>query len=779
MDLRRGNHLKTVVWKASGDFWAVRNWGSCMHSRLKLTGWLHRMHASIIARFCCLVMIAFVCTPRSAMALSGNEFSNAAQDIVLSVDSRWVGNSQGGYVPIRVRVSNLGPTRDITLVFDATNSGRESRIPTVKRKLHIEQNASLNLTLPIPIVTSRNQGDLKVFDQYGSEIEGLRSNHSLPKFNGIYSRSSLLVISSLSIDLKSLVPFDNAAVTESAYAAGFIGTGGVAHLHAGMHHGFRIEEKDALVIPPFNLPSSWVDYSGIEFIAVDWQDFQHKLKTAEREAIVKWTACGGTLIVYSTEKPAAETPELNKLLGYDGVPLSRWSACQPSTFLEDVVIVSADELLAGMGHAHASAAAKAPTETNADIQSPWSISDKTFSSRDLNLGKVYVFPSSPFPGTNDDWAWFFSTIPAHRSRWSERTGINARQGNSEFLNFLIPGVGDVPIYAFLVLMTIFTIVIGPLNYYWLKQRRRLAALVFTVPIIAAITSLTLFTYSLVSDGFSIRNRVHSFTLLDQKRQSAISLSRICLYAPFAPSAGLVFPANCAINPIWSNQRSFENGTIDWSQNDQRLTGGWFRSQTWTQFMTQSNRDERGRLDFTKPASYNSKTLTISNGLAWQLKYVAVHLPPNQWYVGTKIPAGAKAELTLTDQLQVQSHFAEVLLRSPWVFPVGLSVDSYPVTGTSMFGPVHRHMGHMSGNQANYSISNGHLRRLQQSLTQLDNHWQIDAKDWRNAGHVTTRKPHSEFEQPYYLGELDESPGIETGVKNSIDQSCLHLIRGEF
>ncbi len=61
-------------------------------------------------------------------------------------------------------------------------------------------------------------------------------------------------------------------------------------------------------------------------------------------------------------------------------------------------------------------------------------------------------------------------------------GISLHEPNNDFWNFLIPGVGLVPVFQFQMLITLFMISPGPVNYYLLRHWGKLNLTVLTVPI---------------------------------------------------------------------------------------------------------------------------------------------------------------------------------------------------------------------------------------------------------------------------------------------------------
>ena len=115
------------------------------------------------------------------------------------------------------------------------------------------------------------------------------------------------------------------------------------------------------------------------------------------------------------------------------------------------------------------------------------------------------------------WLWVRATVGADRSNWIRRHGVVFEAANPDFWNLLIPGVGLPPVNTYRVLISLFVIVIGPVNYFLLRRLRRLHYLLFIVPASAVAVTLALLGYALMSDGLSTRLRARSYTLVDQIR----------------------------------------------------------------------------------------------------------------------------------------------------------------------------------------------------------------------------------------------------------------------
>jgi hypothetical protein len=402
---------------------------------------------------------------------------------------------------------------------------------------------------------------------------------------------------------------------------------------------------DHQTIEPLMLPNSWTDYSGVDVVMTALRTLAD-LESDKRAAIVEWAHAGGVLVIYDVGSAAQDSEELARLLNVPSA--AKWKAANPQQRIEYQVPGTAFQ-----GGQHDEVQVIFP-----EAESRWRFSPDAFAAHDVLLGRIYAFRDNPFPGTASDWAWWLGTVPEEISSWETRTGALPRRSNQSFFNFLIPGVTSVPVYAFLALMTIFTVVIGPLNYIFLRRRKRTYLLLLTIPVIAFVTSLTLFVYSTLAYGFSVSSRTRSLTVLDQRINRSVSLSRLSLFAGMAPSEGLKFSPETAVYPMWAplqfGQSQFESGRVIWGEQ-QELADGWLRSRTRTQFTTVQHRTERGRLEVE---SKSENALVLANGLEWDIAGILWADETGQLYVGDALPAGGTGEL---DRVR-DATFAEQLLR---------------------------------------------------------------------------------------------------------------------
>lgn len=90
-----------------------------------------------------------------------------------------------------------------------------------------------------------------------------------------------------------------------------------------------------------------------------------------------------------------------------------------------------------------------------------------------------------------------------------------------------------PLGTFLFIIALFTLAIGPGSIV-VARRRGPAALLFTIPLTAFVTSVLLIGYSLVADGFTVHAATYGVTWLDRARNRAVSVGLTAYYANLAP-----------------------------------------------------------------------------------------------------------------------------------------------------------------------------------------------------------------------------------------------------
>lgn len=698
--------------------------------------------------YCCLLALA-AAWPAAARA-GGSLASPRGNDLILTVDWRWAGCIEGGYYPVRIRVTNVAP-RSRPLRFVLASS--DSRTPQVERRLLVGPNSTQDCTLSVPVVSLEARGQLRVYDN-GRLLESLSQLQlSLNDSPGVMGgRPALLVIHPDRAEVEC-TPFDQAlqaliVPNDGTYYGGGWPTGSFV----------GVRPSDSQVVDPGLLPESWLDYSGLDVIAISLANFG-KLSPPARTAITQWTEAGGTLLVFDVGEAGAKSTELDRLLELSarrGVS-QKWEPAVPAEHR----IISTNAAMATMG------ATPIPQGTpgNDPLQlaveavnkTAWQVSDSTFSRLDLVSGRVYAFPRNPFPGAPIDWAWWLNSTDWRRKvSWSGRLGTSGVRPHPQFFEYLIPGVGAVPVLAFVGLISLFAIVIGPVNYFVLLKKKQLYLLVATIPVIAFLTSAALFGYAMVADGFAVRSRARSVTLLDQGTSRAVTFARISLYAGLAPSSGLRFGGETGVFPIWPDDTGLESGSVDWTEA-QDLKTGWLRSRTPAQFETVAHRTNFGKLD-VQAADVGAAEVEVTNRFEWPLAVVVLRGENGRLFSGRDLAPGASARLQQAADEDVNA-LAQALADDRPQAPPGVvgTMDVTPFSSRRM------QMMYYSNRPDMALALNGST--LEVSLNRLSQPTQDPQR-----GGLAPR---------CYIGLFRDNPGVELGLSRTRATKALHVVQGYY
>ncbi|MCH8829229.1 MAG: hypothetical protein IID45_06585 [Planctomycetes bacterium] len=693
----------------------------------------------------------------STAAAQQGVFSLSHEELSVRIVTRWVGGGQGGYFPIRIRVINRGESRRLTFRLQPTS---KHKIPVVTRTIQADRNATLNFTFRIPLVGDGVFATLQVLDEEEEVIEDLEKRIQLPAADGSNPDApSVLIISEATTNCSALA----AAVRAISAAAGYRG-----YRRRRSPPGTNPLTLDHRDVSRELLPTSWIDYTAVDLVVVDLDELG-KLKSRQRSALLKWTHCGGTLLVFNVGEPAAASKKLARLLD-----LQQPTAASPSWRPADLKVLRTvesqqfsglenEQLRRALRSRRGSGARVSPSVGSGGGVFLWPRTEQAFARRKLLLGLVVAFQGDPFVGTSYDWIWLLKTLRTDRYSWNARYGMSARRESVEFVNFLIPGVEGVPVYAFLFLMTLFTVIIGPLNYFLLWKRKRLFLLVLTIPAIAFVTSLSLFGYSAISYGFGVKSRVRSLTILDQRSQIAVTTSRVALFAGLAPADGLNFSAETAVFPIWPKDKGFENGTVDWTES-QHLKNGWLRSRTRTQFLTIAHRTERGRLIIDR---IDDDTLKVANGLNGDIEALLVADAAGRIYFAANLKAGGSQKLAAADKKDLKVVLTMLKRNAP------KRPDGY--TGAKNSGifrvrqRIRRSMRRrMMGQAENSPVFE--TSRMERVIAKIGSDLrQLVAED----GGEKRMQPNT------YLAILSQNPFPLLGIDDTEEQSGFHILLGYY
>jgi hypothetical protein len=227
-------------------------------------------------------------------------------------------------------------------------------------------------------------------------------------------------------------------------------------------------------------------------------------------------------------------------------------------------------------------------------------------------------------------------LPAARSR--DWTWIGER-------GFRLPieGVGEIPTRAYLAILLLFVVVIGPLNYIYLWRKKRQVLLVLTVPLLSLAFIGVLTGYGFILQGLGVRSRAVTFTVLDQNSRRAATRSSVSLYpGGFMPNGGVRFTSDSAVFPLGVDGTGVRGRmTLDLTQ-DQRYPSGFLRPRTPANFEQVRVQPARERLSISREGN----RLQVLNGLGSAVRELVYRSGSQTWSLGATVAVGEKAQLKI-------------------------------------------------------------------------------------------------------------------------------------
>lgn len=505
------------------------------------------------------------------------------------------------------------------------------------------------------------------------------------------------------------------------------------------------------MLPPDEVPLQWIELTCFDFIILPLDSAEKLASESPRRwtAIRDWTRAGGNLILYGVAD-ASKREAIDRL--FKAETNEEW--WRP---------LEAGKNTTNVQHVQESYQAWARDRIQTiEIDKDRPTTEYfTVHTRECGMGALLAIAQSDiFPGTRRQWTALINSHPGSRALWSVRNGVSLSNSNIDsYWRFAIPGLGMAPVLLFVGLISVFVIVLGPVNYSYLKRRKQLSLLIFTVPIGALLTVFSLVMYALLGDGLGTRVRVWSVIDLDQKNGEAISFSHQTYYAGIPPWSGLSFPQNAAVYPVdqlpermgyhYGYSRNVKRAPREllWDEN-QRLTRGYVTSRTLSQMVV------------IHPITADAKLVVeegkAANLLGADILLLAYRGEDGVLHAARDIPAGQSKALSPFSDAD-RDAFREMLTNKKPQILEGFDVYAY----TDAMTPSNRAFTNVTGRT--YSAT-----ALGECLL-METFKTCETPDSPTTG----LKPRS------YIAVVSASPLTKLGVANAKEVMSFHVIRGRW
>ncbi len=221
--------------------------------------------------------------------------------------------------------------------------------------------------------------------------------------------------------------------------------------------------------------------------------------------------------------------------------------------------------------------------------------------------------------------------------------------NSDAKKELLLPQATAPLGRFLLIITLFTLAIGP-GSVWVARRRGPAALLVTIPGTAIVTCALIIAYSVIADGFTVHTSSYGFTLLDSQQHRAITHGVTAYYANLAPSKATLGPSTVLVAPF-EDRRDKYVADLSW-KDGLSLGGDFVPSRTYREWGFISVEPTRARVVVKR----KGEAWIAQNALGVRVERVVVNVD-GRFFTGGPIRDGGEEALVAGNTLTYAGSIA--------------------------------------------------------------------------------------------------------------------------
>lgn len=437
------------------------------------------------------------------------------------------------------------------------------------------------------------------------------------------------------------------------------------------------------------LPHDWRAYQRYDVIIMEPEGLRRlRDQGVAYEAVRDWILNGGTVIVYDVDAVArameslgfseavdAKSTELLGVIDYEltaARQLERLQAQKELEHIESLLLEvresaeSTGQNTDGQSSLDLSASADFPDPRIQDFLDEMAVQQRLLDQLDETLrmssavrhngiqvagvGAGYVMSVQLFGGHETPTAAQWTTITKFldfRASPTLRRGVDPLLGDGRFGRWTIPGVAQPPVYTFMGLLVVFVILVGPVAYRQTSKRGRSYLMFAIAPALALLTTVAMFGYGIVSDGFGTVVRVRQLTWVDGKTGHAGERIRSTYFAGVRPSAGLRFPGNAELmvyhegsGQSWDELERRPDarlGDVVVEADSQHLDSSFLPSRQQRQFVVHMPRRNVGSLQLVLDPQGN-RSAQITNGLSFPIRQAVLRDERSDYWLVEKLAA---------------------------------------------------------------------------------------------------------------------------------------------
>lgn len=202
-----------------------------------------------------------------------------------------------------------------------------------------------------------------------------------------------------------------------------------------------------------------------------------------------------------------------------------------------------------------------------------------------------------------------------------------------------------PLAGYAGISVLLALLIGPVNFLFLRRRRKQAWFYFTAPALGMMGMVGLFTFSVVHDGLGVKMNEQLCLIHDQTDDTGAMYHNSYTYAGMTPSTVMSYGTDVAVLPFLHGKQTWDSIRFDTLLDQgQRLTGGWVAGRQFRGITTIQPLSVRMGVELLR-ADKNS--VTIRNSLPTPLHQAWVSHNGTIYHLFNPLPSGETARIMTT------------------------------------------------------------------------------------------------------------------------------------
>lgn len=559
------------------------------------------------------------------------------------------------------RKSPQDRTFEVVLYVSPWTAGRDACGFSVPAKL-LQGQSQVTVEIPHPLPSQQFAWKVMVYEN-GRSIEDKRNaGPNVARFNyGYLDGSSLSTVAALqgqaetqaavNQTLRSALNYNLRNTAMPANGGNIIGPNGQTSR----------ANLDCRVVPTSAASDDWRTY--MPFVC--WVVSANTLKEVNESrapvaaALRNYVASGGSVLIHGVENQEL-VGEVDQWLGFASLSSGRDLQTMKITGKADGEAEGVDEF--GEQQAEKGKLAIERVQGTAERLGVEILESEGILSQDFLAGRILIL-NKPLNGVSEE---LVNQVLTRHAVQSVSVLAAAENDANWFWRNLIEAVGRPPVWIFCGLVTLFGAILGPGLLFFTARQRRRSLMIFLVPLVSLLATVSIIAYGVLHEGFATYARITSVSRFDFDASAGFAWSRQSYFSGQPPREGLVFSRDTYARPVIAEDESYYRTADPVRDADHRVAlseqrqvwRGWLKARTQQQLLVGH---PLPKLDSPFELTRVNEQLEVRNRSGQDLPFAAFRGENDDYFFVADFKAGDSIVLEPEKEVEVAAHVAQAMV----------------------------------------------------------------------------------------------------------------------